>query len=254
MNSGVRLRSAAVGFVGLVSVPIIWFLADLLFDSPGLPSVVEVAQSLVKLIAGVPFWLALGYTLLSTLLGLVLGILVTTAVAFTFGVTRAGDLLIRQPLYFVRALPSIAILPLLLASIGSSMLVGVLFVTLMVLLKSAVFIFRGARDSFQRAREQISVLGIGFLDQVRFVVAPSALRTSAMGARLGGSTAYGASIFAGIFAGLPGLGHQIIVAQVTANQSRAFALVVIAGLVGVGLFKLIDQIESRFSHSNVGAQ
>ena len=75
-----------------------------------------------------------------------------------------------------------------------------------------------------------------------------------MGARLAGSTAYGASIFAGIFAGLPGLGHQIIVAQVTANQSRAFALVVIAGLVGVGLFKLIDQIEPRFSHSNVGAQ
>jgi len=246
------LRAFGLGLLGLISIACIWLAASSLFDLPGLPSPADVFQSLLELVLGVPFWLALGYTLLSALIGLSFGILVTSTIALTVGLSRTGDLVIRQPLYFVRALPSIAILPILIASVGSSALVGVLFVTLMVVLKSAVFIFRAARSSFEQAREQISILGIRFLDLVRFVVAPSALRTSAMGIRLAGPTAYSASIFAGVFAGLPGLGHEIVIAQVTANQSRAFALVVISGLVGLGVFKLVDYVEPRFSNTNVG--
>ena len=245
-------QAFGLGLLGLVSIACVWLVASSLFDLPGLPFPADVFQSLLELVLGVPFWLALGNTLLSTLIGLSLGILVSSVIAMTVGLSRVGDLVIRQPLYFLRAIPSIAILPLLIASVGSSALVGVLFVTLMVALKSAVFIFRGARSSFEQAREQISVLGIPFLDFVRFVVAPSALRTSAMGIRLAGPTAYSASIFAGVFAGIPGLGHEIVVAQVTANQSRAFALLVISGLVGLGVFKLVDYVEPRFSNSNMG--
>ena len=79
------------------------------------------------------------------------------------------------------------------------------------------------------------------LAQLRYVVFPTSLPFLMTGIRLAGTVALALTITGELVIGTSGLGRRLLVAQASGAIEKMFALVVVAGLLGV----IIDQSMRR---------
>lgn len=211
------------------------------------PSISRVVNRLYEFVGELRFWEQLGATLGLAIGGLALGVIAALLVGVPLGVNRFVDQSSRGTVNFLRSLPAVVILPLLVAGAGASVFTALAVTTIVVALKLVVFVNRGVQDIDPVRTELGQVLQLGRTKTLQVILLPAMLIFLATGVRLSVQRAYGAVVVSGLVIGTPGLGAMLRLAQINADSAGVFALALVMALVGLGLFYSFTSIEQRIS-------
>lgn len=191
----------------------------------------HMTDSLVRVMVGFGAGAVLG-----TLLGLAMGSIVVV------------DALCAPFIAFLRPLPQLAYLVLLIIWLGIGETSKITLLFLAALPISAVAARDGVRN-VSLARVQVAQsLGASRWQIFRYVVFPSALAEIFTGARLAIGAVYGTLIAAEIIAGTSGIGWLILDAGRFLRSDYVFVGILIIGATGIVLDRVLVTVEHRVIH------
>lgn len=251
LSSSRRTYRGYVPWVAAALAVLIWWeiTALHLVSAVALPSPVAVFHDLVAT-ATVGYS---GQTLLnSTLfslgrisLGFVLAVLVGIPIGFWMATTEWVFLIIDPFLQFLRPIPPLAYIPLMVAWFGIGELPKVIlifFCTIPIIIISAMSGVKNVQESRRRVAE---CLGANRWQMFRYVVLPSALPEVFTGMRVGIGVAWTCLVAAEMIAASKGLGWMIQAAGGELQIGVVFVGIIMIGLLGYGMELGIRTLEHK---------
>lgn len=223
----------------------LWEIAALLVGSNSFPHSWIVLNDLEKLLQTNIFWKDLLRTLWLTTLGLTFGTIAALCLGIFVGLNRSGDLATRGSINFVRAIPSVVFLPLLIASIGASERTAVILTTFVVTFTFVTYVTRGIADTDKGLIESAQLINLSWVNKIFYLYLPSTVSLLGTGIRLSANRAFGTVVTAGIVAGTPGLGARLFFAETNGDHPRVFSYVLVMGILGVAIYSTFTRIEKR---------
>ena len=224
----------------------LWEAAAFTVGSRSFPHINSVFSDLVNLLQTMAFWKSLGETLLLMSIGFAIGSIVAFAIGLTIALNHGLDRLISSSLNFLRSIPSVVFLPLLVASIGASMRTAIFLTALVVSLKLVIYVSRGVLETEKEHIEFAKLYRLNTLSRIYSIYLPSLISVVSTGFRLTASRAFGTVIASGIIIGTPGIGRDLLYAGANAEYERVFSYVIVMGVIGTLLYSLFNFIERRF--------
>jgi taurine transport system permease protein len=190
----------------------------------------------------------IGLSLMRVGLGFGFGILVGTTLGLAMGWQRWIDAIFAPFVEFLRPLPQLAYLVLLIIWLGIGEAPRIVLLFLAALPVAAVAARDGVRRVSLRRVGAARTLGASEWQVFRHVVIPSALPEILIGARLALGIVYATLIASEIIAGSSGIGWMIIDAGRFLRSDVVFVGVIIIGFMGLALDRLMVLIEHRIVH------
>jgi ABC-type nitrate/sulfonate/bicarbonate transport system permease component len=195
-------------------------------------------------------WSAIGKTLLAWLIGMVItvvvGVIVGTALAFNDFAARSAAPVIE----ILKAIPAIAILPLVILTLGSNLTMKVFLICFAALWPFVIQVIYGVRSMDPVVLDTAKVLGIGGVRRFFTVTVPTASPYLVTGVRIASAQALILAIISEIVGGADGVGRQILLAENTGIDAypKMYAYILVAGVLGVLLTGTFFLVERRAMH------
>lgn len=209
------------------------------------PPVSEIFSALASLVVSGAFWSTVWDTLSAWGISMVIVTVIGVPLGFMMGASRIFGLLTRLTVDFLRPIPSVALIPLLVLIYGINpslkITLGV-FGALWPLLFQAMY---GIRDVDPVARDTAKAFGLSPLARLRRVILPSTAPFVATGMRLAASVALILVVTGEYIVGVNGLGKQVFFYQSGGVYDTMYAYIVAAGLLGVAINLVFTGIERR---------
>ncbi|MFJ2435629.1 ABC transporter permease [Streptomyces anulatus] len=164
-------------------------------------------------------------------LGLLFGVTAGVALAVTAGLSRSGEYLLDGPLQIKRAIPSLAMLPLLILWLGIGEQMKVTVIALGVAVNMYINTYASLTSIDSRYVELAEGLDLGRAQFLRKVVVPGSLPGFFVGLRLGVTSSWLGLIVVEQINSTSGIGYMMFQAQQYAQSD-----VIIVGLVAYGIF------------------
>jgi taurine transport system permease protein len=217
-----------------------------------LPGPLDVGSGLMELIddgyKGRPLLIHVGMSLYRVVAGFVTGALVGTLLGMGMGYVPRLNALAAPFIEFLRPLPQLAYLILLIIWLGIGETSKITMLFLAALPVSTI----AARDGVANVPpERIRVaqaLGAGQWQIFRHVIFPSALPEILVGARLAAGIVYGTLIASEIIAGSSGIGWMVMDAGRFLRSDYVFVGIGMIGLAGIAIDQALLLIERRAVH------
>jgi ABC-type nitrate/sulfonate/bicarbonate transport system permease component len=236
-----------IPLIGLAVVLALFEMASRtdLFPRESFPPVSEIFAELWDQARTGAFWTAVGQTARGWAVAMLVAILIAVPLGMVIGATRIGYLLARFTIDFLRPIPSVALIPLLVLIYGTRPTLKItlaVFGAVFPLLFQAMY---GVRDVDPVATETARAYGLGPIARVRRVVLPSCLPFVVTGVRISSSIALILVITGEYVVGVHGVGRSVFLAQSGGAYSQMYAYVVTAGLLGLTLNLVFQAAERR---------
>jgi ABC-type nitrate/sulfonate/bicarbonate transport system permease component len=220
------------------------------------PSPVDVVVALGQLARSSTLWLAVWDTISTAVVGLAIAAAIGVPLGLLIGSSRFFDASTRLTVDFLRTIPAITLVPLL------SLLLGPTSTMAAALIIFAAFwpIFLQAVYAVREVDPVLKDVGLSYQIPrgVRWtrVILPSAAPFLLTGLRVSSTIAILLAIAAELIGNAPGLGREIGLAQISAQNSTAYAYVAVAAILGVAINSLLRIAEQRllFWHPSVRAE
>jgi taurine transport system permease protein len=243
----ITLASVAALFTAWFLVTQAGLVSDLFLPGPGLvwDGFVDLLQNGYK---SRTLWEHTALSLSRVLEGFALGALVGTLLGLGMGYDRRVRAFFSPLIKFLRPLPQLAYLVLLIVWFGIGETAQVVLLFLTALPVSAIAAMDGVRSASTLRINAARSLGASEWQVFRYVVFPSALHEIFTGARLAIGVVYGTLIAAEIIAGSTGLGWMILDAGRFLRSDYVFVGILIIGLMGVFLDRVLLAAEHRIVH------
>lgn len=235
---------AYAGLLGPALLLVFWALGSAtgFIDQRTLSAPWTVATTAVDLIADGRLQSNLVTSAWRAIQGLVLGIVIGTVLALVSGLSRWGEAVIDGPVQIKRAVPTLALIPLLILWFGIGEGMKVTVITLSVVIPIYIHTHNGLRGIDSRYVELAETLRMGHGEFIRQVVLPGALPGFLLGLRFAVTSAWLSLVVVEQINATSGLGYMIELARTYGQTSIILVgLVVYAilGLVSDGIVKLI---------------
>ena len=240
----------AVGLAGIITALVVWQLAASvgpLAESP-LPSAAAAIEQALALLGSPEMWSAAGVTLAMAVGGLVIGALLGIALGIVTGVSPLAQRASRVPLEFLKPIPPIVILPIVVLVLGPTAQMGVFLVAFGSIWAIAMQTSAGVYDTDPVMIATSRSYGLRRGERLRRVVLPSATPYIGTALRVAAPTALIIAVVAGLLGGGPGLGQSLLLAQLSGDQDLLFAYVLILGVLGLLVQSLSRWGERRMLH------
>ena len=191
-------------------------------------------------------WEALGSTMASWAIGLAAVVVVGVPVGLLLGTNRIAYLATQPSFEFVRTIPSIAALPLLILIFGTGPKLAAVMVFLGSLWPVLIQTMYGVQDVDPATKDTGRAYGLGRVKLFTRIVLPSALPYIATGIRLAAVMGLLLSVASSLIAGGGGIGFLITNASFSGVPELSYARIVLTGIVGLLLTLLLTLLEARF--------
>lgn len=215
----------------------IWIIGSAtgLIDPRILSAPWTVATTAVDLIAEGRLQANLAISGSRALQGLALGIIIGTALALASGLSRWGEALIDGPVQIKRAIPTLALIPLLILWFGIGETMKVTVITLAVIVPIYIHTHNGLRTIDNRYVELAETLRMSHFEFITQVVLPGALPGFLLGLRFALTSAWLSLVVVEQINATSGLGYMIELAR-TYGQTN----VILVGLIVYALLGLLS--------------
>lgn len=238
--------SKPVKILAIASISfLMWEAAALVVRSAGFPHSWSVITEVVALGKTFSFWSDFTVTLLITLFGFSIGTIIAILLGLVMGLNENIEISSRGTLNFMRVIPSVVLLPLLIASIGSSFRTAVILTAYVVSATFILYVIRGIADTDIQLIESSELMKLPKSTRVFLLYLPSTVALLGTGMRLCASRAFGTVVTAGIVAGTPGFGARLYMAQTNSEIEEVFAYVFVMGVTGVCIYSAFTYFENR---------
>jgi len=229
--------------LAIVSVLIIW---QATVDGLHVPQVLVPAPTRVfgELVED-PVWLLTHsyYTLLATIIGFVLALVVGVALAIGIVYSRILEDTVYGALVSMNSIPKVALAPLFIiwvgTGIGSKITMAALIAVFAIVIDTVLGLRSTDTDMIDLARS-LGGREFSILLKIRF---PNALPSLFAGMKVAISLALVGTIVGEFVSASSGLGYVIMVAESTFDTARVFAALVVLAVMGMVLFFAIDLLE-----------
>jgi ABC-type nitrate/sulfonate/bicarbonate transport system permease component len=239
------LRSRWAGRVAaLAAACLAWQAASGWLGSGTVPAPGSVLGELVAEIRTDVFWTAVGSTLSSTLLGMLVVTAVGVPLGVLLGASRPALASTRFLVDFFRTIPPVTLLPLGLLLFGPTLEMKLLVVVFGAFWPVLLHSIYAVRDIGAGHRAVVDVFEVPRAVAWWGVYLPSMVPMILIGVRISLTVALLGSIASEILGGAPGLGAEMVQAQVVNDVSRTYAYVVATACLGVGLNLAMNHLPS----------
>lgn len=211
------------------------------------PNVVKVIQAIFTMIdRGV-----LGKDILSSLISVLAGFAIGFVIALPTAILMAWYVPVRniiEPwIQFVRNIPPLAYVPLVVISAGVGRKPQIIVITIATFLIMAVTIYQGVVNVDETLIKAARVLGATDKDIFIRVIAPATLPFIITAIRLGSATALTTLIAAESTGAIAGLGMRIRSLNNSFESEPMLLYIIIIGIIGMAIEKLVKYLEKRFT-------
>ena len=239
----------------VLALLVVWELLARTGVLPGraLPPPTAIGRAFVADVQQAAVWKALGSTMGSWAIGLAAVVVVGVPLGLLLGVNRIAYLATQPSFEFIRTIPSIAALPLLILMFGTGLKLAAVMVFLGALWPVLIQTMYGVRDVDPATKDTGRAYGLGRSQLFTRIVLPSALPYIATGIRLAAVIGLLLSVASSLIAGGGGIGFMITNASFSGVPELAYARIALTGIVGLLLTLLLTFAETRilFWHTSV---
>jgi ABC-type nitrate/sulfonate/bicarbonate transport system permease component len=210
-----------------------------------LPPASQIADALAEELGQPSFWVALGDTVEGWAIGLAIAVVGGVGLGLLLGSVPFLRAATSSTIEFLRPIPSVALIPLAVLLFGTDLRSKLLLFVYASFWQVLIQVLYGVQDVDPVAMDTAHSYRLGRWARIRHVVWPTTLPYAATGFRLAAAVALVLAVTAELIIGSPGLGKEIAVAQTSGAVPAMYALVVVAGLLGVGVNLLARAVERR---------
>lgn len=178
-------------------------------------------------------------------LGLALGIVLGTLLALVSGLSRWGEALIDGPVQVKRAIPSLALLPLLILWLGIGETMKVVTILLGVFVPVYIHTHNGLRTIDARYVELAETVGLSRWEFIRRIVLPGALPGFLLGLRFAVTGAWLSLVVVEQINGTAGIGYMMELARTYGQTEIIVVGLVLYGVLGFGSDALVRLVQRR---------
>lgn len=239
----VRWAQRAAGIGGTL---VLWHLYAI---GPGeavsMPTPLTVVRRIGELAGQTSYWTSIGETLLLAAMGLMTSILIGVPLGLLNGtsekVTQATQFIVD----FLRTVPPIAVVPVLLLIWGGTTTMGLILITF-----GAVWpLLVQATYAMQQVSPQLKQVARAFqlspVQQLRSIYLPSVLPFLMTGFRVASTLALLLSVVAGFFGGVSGIGADLYETLEISDPPTMFVYAITTAFLGVLLNALLLALQNR---------
>lgn len=213
--------------------------------STTLPPFSTVAGWLFDHLATGDFWSSVGATVAQWAVGLVLGAAAGILLGLVIGFSEPLRLLLDAVVEFLRPIPFIVYLPLLLLLYGNTYTLAMVNVALGVVWILLFQTYYGCKDINPLLFDTCRVFGLSRTQRLRRLVLPSVMPYVATGIRIASSTAFLIAVSVELIGGSPGLGLQIGQSQSNSLYPAMYGYTFFTGLLAVAVNNVLVRAERR---------
>jgi ABC-type nitrate/sulfonate/bicarbonate transport system permease component len=210
------------------------------------PPTSDVLRALAAMLPTAELWTTIGHTLSAWARAMAIAAVLAIPLGLAIGASRTGALLSRLTVEFLRPIPSVSLIPVLVLVYGtrSSLTVALgAFAAALPLLFQAMY---AIADVDAMALDTGRVFRLGRVDRVRWIVLPSCAPYLATGLRISASVALILVVTGEYMAGVEGLGQKVLVTQSGAAYDRMYAWIAVTGMVGLLLNLAFHALERHY--------
>ncbi len=251
LNATMRtlLRSIALPVGTMLLAVVLWQILTTsgFFTRDQFPTATDTLGQLGRLIADPDYWASI----LATLQAWFLGMVIATVLAVVIGCgLAASDFAARSAASVIeifKAIPAIAILPLVILVLGSTREMKVFLIVFAVFWPLVIQVLYGVRSIDPLAIDTARSLGIGGPRRFFAVVLPGAAPFITTGLRIASASALILAVVSELVGGADGIGRNILQSQNggAANYPTMYAYIITTGLMGLALTGLFLLLEAR---------
>lgn len=238
------------GAVGVVLALLTWQLASIVgpfADSP-MPSAAESITAMIRLTTSFDMWLSTADTIIIAVTGLLVSAVIGIAVGIAIGSSALLMHATRAVVEFLKPIPPIVVLPLVVLILGPTSIMGIFLVIIGCAIGIAIQVAAGVFDTDPVRIATGSTFGMSRAEVLRRIVLPSTLPYVGTAFRIAAPTSLIVAVVAGLLGGGPGLGQSLLQAQLAGNQADLFAYVLILGILGLVFQGASSLVERRVLH------
>lgn len=229
----------------LLAVLLLQFLSgnpktQLVFASPE-----AIINSFLKKAVDGTIWTHIGASLFRVFGGFALGFIIAIPIAFLMGWYKIFRNLVEPWIQFVRNIPPISYIPLVIAGVGVGEEAKIVVIFIATFLVNVVTIYQGVRSVDVTLLKAARVLGATNSTIFLKVVVPASTPFILVGARLGLSTALTTLVAAEMTGSSSGLGMLVTSAGQYFDMATVLMGILIIGIIGLVLEKIVKFLERR---------
>lgn len=247
MDLSNKVLHAGLSWLAPIVLLVIWEAASRLgWVAPQvMPAPSRVAETGFALIASGELFLHLGASLLRAVAGFVIGGTLGFALGVAVGFSPLAQALLDRSIQMIRAIPFLAILPLVIVWFGVDESGKVFLVSLAVLFPIYINTVLGIRQIDPKLMELAKVTGMEWPAVVRRIILPGAMPSVLTGVRYALAQAWLALVIAETLATTKGIGFLAMDAREFLQTDVILLTIVIYAIIGVGADAIARLLETR---------
>ncbi|MCH6267201.1 ABC transporter permease [Neobacillus citreus] len=211
------------------------------------PNIIKVTESIGTMIQRGVFWRDIASSLISVVSGFSLGFIISLPVAVLMAWYRPIRLIIEPWIQFIRNIPPLAYVPLVVISAGVGRTPQIIVITIATFLTMSITIYQGVRNIDPTLIKAARVLGAKDRDIFLKVIAPASLPFIMTAIRLGTAVGLTSLIAAESTGASAGLGMRIRALNNTFESSSMLLYIIIIGIIGLIFERLVKLLERRLT-------
>ncbi|HTR10629.1 MAG TPA: ABC transporter permease subunit [Paraburkholderia sp.] len=211
-----------------------------------LPAPSSVASTAWSLAVSGDLFVHLSVSLLRAVAGFLIGGTAGLALGVLVGFSRLAQALIDRSIQMVRAIPFLAMLPLVIVWFGVGEVAKVFLVALAVLFPIYINTMLGIRQIDPKLMELAKVIGMKWPAVVRRIILPGAMPAILTGVRYALAHAWLALVIAETLATTKGIGFLAMDAREFLQTNVILLTMIIYAIIGVTADALVRSLETRF--------
>lgn len=245
MSAG-ALRIPA-GLVSTLAALVVWQVATLVgpLANSSVPSATSTLARLWEMLFISETWSSIWLTVQMALIGLAISIVIAIPLGILIGLSRFAFFSTKFTFDFFKVIPPIVIIPITILVFGPTQEMGIFLVVFALVFALAIQTAYGVRDTDPVLVETMRCYGLGRVKQVFYARLPAAMPFIAVGIRISAAAAMIVAVVAGLVGGAPGLGRDLLLSQASGENTETFAIVVILGILGLAVSRLVVFLQRR---------
>lgn len=234
--------------LSLATAMVLWYLLSLNPQtSRSFPNIVVTVKAMFTMIERGVFWQDIASSLISVTAGFAIGFVLSLPVAILMAWYVPVRNIIEPWIQFVRNIPPLAYVPLIVLSAGVGRKAQIIVITIATFLIMTVTIYQGVINIDETLIKAARVLGATDKDIFLKVIAPATLPFIMTAIRLGSSTALTTLIAAESTGAVAGLGMRIRSLNNSFEAAPMLLYIIIIGIIGMIIEKIVKYLERRFT-------
>lgn len=213
----------------------------------GLPGPVEVLVRGGELLADGTLGEDTGASLARVLSGFLIGSLLAIPVGFLMGWYQVGRAVIEPWVQFFRTIPPLALLPLVMVTMGIGEAPKIFVIFLAAFLSCVISTYQGVVSVDKTLINAARVLGANSMTIFRRVVVPASSPFILVGMRIGLGAGWATVVAAELLAAPNGLGMRMQQAQIFYDMPTILVNVIVIGIFGLLMDRLLLMIEAHLT-------